>query len=467
MDGSPLGTCPGANFTPSTIRCASVSPLTPPSGSSSRPSTCTALEDQWAAALRATDVVPGDVARLTAAVDLRTQRLTASLEADPPAWLSWWLGAPPKDPAGAVTYHDTVAHLAAWRDRHDLSPATPGYGTSPDDVGQLVDWQEAMRATLTTRAWLAQRSAHLEPVEHPPLERREIDGRLAELDELLGTAPPDQTRLIEDLIGGRLTVTDLHQALDDADLTQARRRDWILAHWPHVVEHHQLQRLAVNTLPDDVSAALERLAATTLPPTEREARSLAQLHLALEELDPGRHAADVMRQLVEVSDRRHAIERQLETVTVSEHRVLLLAEDQELTHRQLQLRHDVRAEREKLATMPGRVSGPTTELHHAIARRQTTVVHDTLTRPPGWLIRWLTELNDQGTLIQLPDRDLHEQIAEIGHYRDRWDITSPEPLGRPPSPALPQFRDWQHLAVRIEPPGTTRAIGHDVDLVRP
>jgi biotin carboxyl carrier protein len=106
-------------------------------------------------------------------------------------------------------------------------------------------------------------------------------------------------------------------------------------------------------------------------------------------------------------------------------------------------------------------------VHHAIARRQTTVVHDTFTRPPGWLIRWLTELNDQGTLIQLPDRDLHEQIAEIGHYRDRWDITSPEPLGRPPSPALPQFRDWQHLAVRIEPPGTARAIGHDVDLVRP
>ena len=100
---------------------------------------------------------------------------------------------------------------------------------------------------------------------------------------------------------------------------------------------------------------------------------------------------------------------------------------------------------------------------HGARRRSST----TLTRPPGWLIRWLTELNDQGTLIQLPDRDLHEQIAEIGHYRDPWDITRPEPLGRPPSPALPQFRDWQQLAVRIEPPGTARAIGHDVDLVRP
>ena len=56
---------------------------------------------------------------------------------------------------------------------------------------------------------------------------------------------------------------------------------------------------------------------------------------------------------------------------------------------------------------------------------------------PEWLIRLLNGLDGDGRLAQLPARTIIDIIARVAVYRDRWNVTGPDPLGPEPAPPQP------------------------------
>ncbi|MBA3289179.1 MAG: AAA family ATPase, partial [Acidimicrobiia bacterium] len=206
---------------------------------------------------------------IPAAIAMRRQQLGRRLAGDRPDWLTWWYGPRPTDPAGAQVWDDEISQLAAWRDARQLDPTTPGYGPRPTRVDHVARWEAHLDRSLTTRNWLHHHHPQLEPPAPATVDMVAVRARLDELDAILATAPPDQQRIITDLHDGQLTPGDVHQALVDAAATQGQRRQWILEHWPHVVEHAELTRVHLNhdplahwphAIPDDTAALLDALA---------------------------------------------------------------------------------------------------------------------------------------------------------------------------------------------------------------
>ena len=158
-----------------------------------------------------------------------------------------------------------------------------------------------------------------------------------------------------------------------------------------------------------------------------------------------------MVELTRLSDRRHTIGEDLATNTDANQRALLRAEDDHLAHRHRQLRDQLAVERDPLRSPASRESDAARSLQHAVDQRRATVTHDTFTRPPAWLTSWLTELAGNGTLDRLPDETLHAAIADIAHHRDRWNISTLEPLGPTPDVGHPRFNEWQQLHRLAQP----------------
>jgi conjugative relaxase-like TrwC/TraI family protein len=416
-----------------------------------------AIETAWTDVLARHGVTPGDVDRIGWAADERTTRLTHALRSDPPEWLTWWLGPRPGDPAGATVHDDALTRLAAWRDRRHLPADTPGYGDRPADPPDARSWRAELTALLDTRAWLARRTLEPDPIEPPELTAAQIHTRLDELHALLATAPADQTRLVDRLLAGDLDPAELHASLVEAERTQAARADWILTNWPHVVEHEQLTRLAHQLgpldhwpapLPATVTDVLDLLGVTVPPPAVREDRTLAELHDLLERLGPGAHLQALTTGLVGLNRRVDELAATIAATAAApaDQRALLDHEHQLLTAERADLRAALVAERERLATAQLYRTDPASQLHDAIAHRRTTVVHDTLTTRPEWLTHWLTVLDSDGTLAQLPDHHTANAITDLATYRDRWTITTLDPLGPIPEPGSIQLDDWQDLA---------------------
>jgi conjugative relaxase-like TrwC/TraI family protein len=413
------------------------------------------IETAWTTELARHGVTPGDVDRVGRAVDLRITRLAHGLRADPPEWLTWWLGPRPVDSAGATVHDDILTRLVAWRDRHHLPAETPGYGDRPADPADARSWRDELTALLDTRAWLARRAPEPGPVELPKLSAAQIHTRLDELHLLLATAPADQTRLIDRLVAGDLEPAELHASLVEGGRTQTARADWILTNWPHVVEHEQLTRLAQHLGPLDhwpapvpatVTDVLDRLALTVPAPAVREDRTLAELHDLLQRLDPGAHLQALTTRLVALNRRVDDLAATIAATTDAHRRALLDHEHQLLTAERADLRAALVAEREQLATAQLYRNDPASQLHDAIAHRHTTIVHDTLTARPDWLTHWLTALDTHGTLTQLPDHHTANAITDLATYRDRWNITTIDPLGPMPEPGSIQLDEWQHVA---------------------
>ncbi|MEM1335095.1 MAG: hypothetical protein AAGG08_16720, partial [Actinomycetota bacterium] len=197
------------------------------------------------AALEAVGIGPNESSLLDSAITQRAEQVTRRLRATPPDWLTWWTGTRPPDPTAAVVYDDHLRELATWRDEHQIAADVAGFGPPPTDPALLDAWR-----TLTDRALATRRFLHEhETVANTPrrLGPDEIQSRLQELDELIATAPPDQQHLLDRILTGvDEAITDVVAALDAANSQQQERRDWILEHWPHIVEHHELTRLAGN-----------------------------------------------------------------------------------------------------------------------------------------------------------------------------------------------------------------------------
>ncbi|MGE0308927.1 MAG: MobF family relaxase, partial [Acidimicrobiia bacterium] len=364
--------------------------------------------DLWATSLAGYSVEPGDTALLRRAIQTRREVLAREMHADSPHWLTWWVGTRPTNPAGATVWDDTTSTIATWRDLHHIAPEQPGLGVAPTDPHEREQWLEAMTMTLTQRAWLGDRDPHVTQTTYPALTPVEIHDRISQLDQLFANAPTDQSRIIDDLVAGHLTTPDLHAALTEARSAQTERDRWILANWPHIVEHHELQRIAEvhdplahwpRPISPEVEAVLDNLAARLNPDLQVEGRTLAELHTAIAALDPGARLRDLTSQLVALNDRLRRVETDYSSETNPDRVALLVAELETLRANQHEARALIATERQTISRQTS-ASTDHESLRAAITHRTTTIYQQAIDERPEWLIELLTELDDRGTLAQ-------------------------------------------------------------------
>ena len=190
----------------------------------------TADINAWDRTLRTHDTKPGDARLYTdatrRALDLATSRLTA----DQSSWLHQHLGQRPTDVAGSRTWDNAATAITRWQLTHPNGPT--------DDPGAAVQ----LRTWLAqTRTWL-DTTSRTTPAVAATRTTAEIDERRSELEQILDTAPADCQDLIDRIQGGQLALHDVDDLLRTALDQQDTRRQWILEHWPHIVEHAELDR---------------------------------------------------------------------------------------------------------------------------------------------------------------------------------------------------------------------------------
>jgi len=365
--------------------------------------------ERWTTALANHAIEPGETGLLRRAIQTRRELLARQMHADSPDWLTWWVGPRPIDPAGATVWDDTVSTIAAWRDLHHVTAEQPGLGVAPTEPNERQHWLDAMGTTLAQRSWLGERDAHPTQVSGPTLTPVEIHDRISQLDHIFATAPTDHSRIIDDLLAGHVTTTDLHTALTEARSAQTERDRWILANWPHIVEHHELHRLAEQhdalahwpaPIRPTVEAVLDKLAARLDPTLQVESRTLAELHTAIAALDPGARLRELTQQLVALNDRLHHVESERSVETNPARAALLAAERETLRAGQHDVRTVIATERQ---TLSRRAFAPTDHdaLQAAITHRTRTIYQQAISERPEWLIALLNELDDRGTLQQV------------------------------------------------------------------
>ncbi len=189
---------------------------------------------RWEHHLVDNGVSPGDARRYDRAVGVLVDRQARHLAATQPAWLTDTLGPRPDHPHAAQVWDHTVDTIAQHRLRHP-QPGTIGLGL---DVGTDA-------TALRHQVLQARHQIHdLETITPRQLQRShtELVERRSELDAILATAPPDTRRLIDRLTSDNPpTLAEAHDELQHAlDVSDARRK-WILQHWPHVIEHLQVE----------------------------------------------------------------------------------------------------------------------------------------------------------------------------------------------------------------------------------
>ena len=200
-------------------------------------------ETIWSQHLALHGLEPGDRERYQRALDLVIDRAAQALIAAPTAWLDEMLGARPTDPIGATTWDDTVRQIAAWRTERGVSAHQAGLGSVPSTAHEYHQWRRLSAHVVATRAWLTARPDPTPEGAHRRLSPEEIAARLAELADIVATAPSAD--------GGSLAVGEAVGSEPGADLTALplvattadARTKWILEHWPNLVEQHQLSQL--------------------------------------------------------------------------------------------------------------------------------------------------------------------------------------------------------------------------------
>jgi hypothetical protein len=217
----------------------------------------------WDTTLEALGVEAGDATHYRAAADQHVERIAYRLVADAPPWLAELLGPRPDDVAGATVWDDTVRDVVRWRAHHHLPERAPGLGDRPDtDAGA---WDELYTRVARVRIWLSG-TDRIYPTDTITPSHSELLQRRAQLDQLLADAPPDWRATITELHAGQLTLDDTTDTLQAALTGQHERRDWILRHWPHVVEYHEINRtLTTRTWGPDPELLTEPLTRPLTP----------------------------------------------------------------------------------------------------------------------------------------------------------------------------------------------------------
>jgi conjugative relaxase-like TrwC/TraI family protein len=389
-----------------------------------------AAEAAWAGALAEHGVQPGDPTMYRRAVHTAADDAARALQADPPEWLTTWLGSRPGSPAAASVWDDAVTRIAHHRLLHDITQDEPGVGPRPTDSIESDRWQDLMLRLLEDRLWLA---AHPTPdvVPLPAATPQELIDRRAELEQLLAAAPADQQRFIDRIARSELDHAEMHGYLSAAMAVQDERREWILTNWPHLVELEQVTTLIAEheplahwpvAQPPEVRDVLDQLRQLAPHLDATEERSLAELDRLEIDSDPVR----------KLEARRTHLRQLAEQATPIE---------QEAIHSELAtLGRDIRAAR-RSRTLNEAFDryGPTT-IDDARATRITTLAHDTLMTQPAWII---DEIHDLHTKGQLNTRDVTDLAARIthavahqdryGHLPEQW--IHPTPVG-PEAPVV-------------------------------
>ena len=384
---------------------------------------------EWADALATHGVEPGDADRFQRAANVACVRAAHLMRADPPEWLTNWLGPRPTDGPGAAVWGDAVARIARHRTAHDIDDATPGLGPQPLDPEATEPWQQAMLHTLRDRIWLTDRQSEPQPM-HATISPTAMHERRSELQALMSSAPADHRGLIERLTTGSAGMPEVHEHLATAVNAQHERRDWIVANWPHVVELEQLNALIAaqpalahwpTAVPPPVQAMLDTLASTATPPPSRESRTLATLDEEAAANDPVRRAEAQIHDLDQLATRSSTSAEQA-------------AIDTALRAARLELR---RARREqRIDDVFARYGSSAHD--HAIERRRLTVGYEVLTDPPVWVVEYLRRLHDDGRLSAARVDDLATRIVGAavhldrhGHLPDHWSDIAVGPATRP------------------------------------
>jgi conjugative relaxase-like TrwC/TraI family protein len=383
----------------------------------------------WSNALASHNVEPGDADRFQRAANVACDRAAHLLRADPPEWLTNWLGERPTDGTGAAVWDDSVARIARHRAVHQIGDATPGLGPQPLEPSASASWQELMLRTLRDRIWLTDRW-HEPQRNHPTMPAPAMHERQAELQALMSTAPPDHRELIERLTAGDVGSAKVHEHLVEAVNAQLERRDWIVANWPHVVELEQVTALIAaqpalahwpTVTSPAVEAVLDAMANTASPPPLREQRTLAELDREAAANEPVRRAEAKVRDLDRLAAR---------TATIAER----AAVDEARRVARVELRQARREAR--IDAVFARYGGSAHD--GSIERRRLTVGYDVLTDPPDWVIEHLRQVHVDGRLGTTRVADLATRVVEAavhldrhGYLPDDWATVGHRPATRP------------------------------------
>jgi conjugative relaxase-like TrwC/TraI family protein len=241
---------------------------------------CARTLDDWHQHLAEHQVTAGEAIRCERAAQLLVGRGAERLTTDQPGWLTDMLGPRPVTAQQSRLWDSAVHAVAQHRLRHGIPADTPGIGSVPTlDSEARREWFSVSRQLATTQLQLDHTATT--PPEPWPLLRTlaELRTRENDLTTILSTAPEDQRDLIARLQNAEQpALLDIAQELTDALQTQGNRRDWILEHWPHVVEYTEV-RAAITSghHAPDLPALRDRLSA--------ESRSTA-LGRALDGQDP-------------------------------------------------------------------------------------------------------------------------------------------------------------------------------------
>lgn len=363
----------------------------------------------WAGALAAHDVQPGDATTYRRALHTAVDNAAHTLRADPPDWLTTWIGHRPATPAAAAVWDDATNHIAQHRLLHDLDPDEPGIGSRPTDPAGQHRWDDLMLRLLEDRIWLHD---HHTPTITPlqTAQPAELIERHAELEQLLAGAPADQQHFIHRIAHSTLDPIEMHEYLSAAMAVQDERRTWILANWPHLVELEQVTTLIErqqplahwpHTQPPEIQAVLDTLRQLAPQLDQREERTLAELDRLEIDTDPVRRLEARRAELRELSVRATPVERE--------------ALDAQLGKIGAELRHArrTRAVDESFARYT------TTPIDDARATRITTLTHDTLASQPAWLIDGIRTLHENNQLNTRDVTDLATRIVAAAADQDR------------------------------------------------
>ena len=151
---------------------------------------------EWAATLASHGVEPGDADRFQRAANVACERAAHRLRADPPEWLTNWLGRRPSDGPGAAVWDGSVAQIAKHRAVREIDDGTPGLGPPPLEPAAAAGWQELMLRTLRDRIWLADRRHEPQRVlpAMPATAVHERRVRTPATDEYRSSRPPQAGR---------------------------------------------------------------------------------------------------------------------------------------------------------------------------------------------------------------------------------------------------------------------------------
>lgn len=387
----------------------------------------TESEAAWVGALAVHDVLPGDATTYRRALHTAVDDAAHTLRADPPDWLTTWIGHRPTTPAAAAVWDDATNRIAQYRLVYEVDPYEPGIGSRPTDPAGQHRWDDLMLRLLEDRIWLHD---HHTPTITPlqAAQPAELIERRTELEQLLAGAPADQQCFIDRIAHSTLDPLEMHEYLSAAMAVQDERRTWILANWPHLVELEQVTTLIErqqplahwpHTQPPEVQAVLDTLRHLAPQLDQREERTLAELDQLEIDSNPVRRLEARRAELRELSHRATPVERE--------------ALDAQLDN----IGAELRQARRTRAVDASFARYTTTPIDDARATRIATLTHDTLTSQPAWLFDGIRTLHENNQLSARDVPSLATRIVEAaahqdrhGHLPNRW--IDPCPVGPQP-----------------------------------